>query len=144
MKSCQQTTAFTDFKTVFCEHFGCSEEEFLTELLWKSLDPVWRPIAAGLQHMWPDFFARDLAYLKRMGQARSWDEVVDLAHRIPSARSLDRSWLRETLHLRISGYRVLTVTGEITKARLAASAPGGREWAGVATQEVAARSRRTT
>ena len=116
------TAAFTDFKTAFCEHFGCSAEAFLPELFSKSLDPGWRPAAFVLRRVWPDFFARNLRYLERLGEARSWSEVVFLANGIRSDEALNKGFLRKTLHLRVSGARVMRLREEITKARLAGCA----------------------
>ena len=81
-KSSQPATAFTDFKTAFCEHFGCASKTFLPELFSKSLDPCWRPVAFILRRLWPDFFARDLRCLERIGEATSWHEVTSLANGI--------------------------------------------------------------
>ena len=117
-KASNSTIAFSDFKTVFCEHFGCSAESFLPELFSRSLDPGWRPLAAVLRRAWPAFFARDLLYLERLGAARNWSDVVSLANGIRSDEDLNRGFLRRALHLRISGARIMKLREEITRARL--------------------------
>ena len=109
--------AFSNFKTAFCEHFGCAAESFLPELFSRSLDPGWRPIASGLRRTWPGFFASDLRYLERIGEARSWSEVVFLANSIRSEESLNHGLVRKTFHLRISGARLLKLREEISQAR---------------------------
>ncbi len=116
-KACNSVTAFTDFKNAFCEHFGCSAEAFLPRLFAKSLDPGWRAVASGIQRISPNFFARDLHYLERIGEARSWHEVAFLANSIRSDEALNHGLLRKTLHLRISGARLMKLREEITKAR---------------------------
>ena len=121
-KASKPTTAITNFKTAFCEHFGCSQETFLAEFFWKSLDPGWRPIAFGLRRVWPGYFASDLRYLERIGEATGWHEVNSLANGIRSEETLNRGLLRKFLHFRISGSRVMNVREEISKARRDATA----------------------
>ena len=121
-KACKPTTAFTNFKTAFCEHFGCSQETFLAEFFWKSLDPGWRPIAFVLRRLWPGYFASDLRYLERIGEATGWYEVNSLANGIRSDEFLNQGLLRKFFHLRISGARIVKLREEISQARRDATA----------------------
>lgn len=108
---------FTDFKTAYCEHFGCAPEAFLDHLLPRSCDLVWRPVVCVLRRAKPDVFVPDLRYLQRVGQAKSWSEVVFLANGIPSNGALTRGWLRQGLHLRISGARLTKIGQQIAQSR---------------------------
>ena len=120
LKTDQARAALTDFKRAFCEHYECSDAEFLPRCLWMSFDRVWRPIVFLLWHLRRDYFGRDLRYLELIGGAPTWSEVVFLANRIPSDPLLNRGWLRQRLHLRISGSQVLKLRQAITRVRMAA------------------------
>ncbi len=112
-RSINTKTDLRTFKTVFCEHFGCSEDSFEKKLFQNCLPLAWRPFASTLCRIAPDFFSGDLQYVEEAGEATDKRELISLANHIRNNRSFTHGLLRKKLRLRISGRRLLNIQREI-------------------------------
>lgn len=109
--------ASRNFRTAFCECFGCSAESFQEELLRRGVPASWRPLASVVRRLAPGFFRADLEYLGRVGATTDWLEFKLLANGIPHDPGLNHGLLRKGLHLRISGHRLFKIYENIAKAQ---------------------------
>ena len=105
------------FKDTFCGCFGCPAEAFQETLLRKSLHPHLRPLAWLVRLMAPGFFREDLDYLGRVGETNAWQPFRTLANAIHHDRVLNHGLLRKSLHLRVSGSRLIKVYQAVAEWR---------------------------
>jgi hypothetical protein len=96
-----------DFQALFCERFACSAEEFEELLFWRCLYRHALPLAAVLRRTQPTFFTEDFSFLRELRRVNSTSEVVGELNRFYGRNVRDRSWLRKSCHIRVSGKRVL-------------------------------------
>jgi hypothetical protein len=104
-------TESRNFKSLFCERFGCSFESFENLLFWKSLPPGRRLFAFVISLLFPQFFYRDFEHIRLLAQANSKHEISALINALPHDYLLSQGLLRGILRVRISGYRLMRLAG---------------------------------
>jgi hypothetical protein len=57
------------FKSLFCERFGCSSEEYEERAFWKLLYWHARILAPVIRIIKPDFFLEDFKFIRYLGDA---------------------------------------------------------------------------
>jgi len=99
----------SEFRTLFCTRFRCSDEKFETVALRRLIHRRWAWLPWVLGGLASKLFATDLALIRQLGRVTSranlMAEVQDL--RGDYARRGDFGFLRSSFKLRISGDRVL-------------------------------------
>ena len=101
------------FRTLFCDQFQCSAEEFQRQLFLRCLHRHARPFAQLLPRLDKDFFREDIGLICDLATAASHGEVLTELNRFYGRNVRDRNWLRKTFSLRISGKRVLRLSRKL-------------------------------
>jgi hypothetical protein len=97
------------FRKAFCERHGCSDDQFETAVLRRSF-PLWaRPFASIALAFKPKLFTRELALIRRLGDARDESHVRQELEGYAYENARDRSFRTETLGWRLSRRRFLKV-----------------------------------
>lgn len=98
-----------EFRQLFSEKWGISADQFERKLFRKCLFRHAVPFAWLLQKWNTDFFREDFDMLRDVASARNTEEVICEVNRFFGRNARDKSILRTTFYLRISGKRVLRV-----------------------------------
>jgi hypothetical protein len=102
-----------EFKSLFCQRFGCLNEDYEETLFWKCLHRHAIPFALILRKIDPEFFREDFDFIRELGHATSRDEVIGELNRFYGRNVRDQSWTRKHLFIRISGKRVLKIQRQV-------------------------------
>ena len=94
------------FRTLFCEFFHCSLQEYEHQLFVRCLHRHALPVAGILSRISPEFFREDAGFMCDLATACSREEVLTELNRFHGRNVRDQNWLRKTFSLRISGKRV--------------------------------------
>ena len=97
-----ETTAARDLKLLFCERFRCRPDEFEKRALGKCLYFPARMIAPLLRWFDPEWFERDLRFIRDLGKAENWQKVMAELDAFHYREHLQPSYVRTKLHLRVS------------------------------------------
>ncbi len=99
---------YRNFRTAYCEHFGCSEGDYQMRMFWACLYPHARPLARVILKIDPQYFDRDLELIRTLGAVTDLQtmeaEVNDFA-----TQNCEDGLLRRRCHIRTSGQRMLNV-----------------------------------
>ena len=104
------------FRELYSDRFGCPAEVFETRVFWRTLHRRSLPLALLVYLFDRDFFRLDLLAIRQLGvtqSAREFRAEVDL---FCSEYRMQRSFLRKTLRLRISGRRLMQVLNQVAPA----------------------------
>ena len=107
----------TDFKTLYCERFACSIQQFERQFLSRSLHRHARPFARLISRLSPAFFHEDCGFIRDLASASSHGEVVMELNRFYGRNVRDDNWFRKTFSLRISGKRVLRLSRKLFRSQ---------------------------
>jgi hypothetical protein len=107
-----------EFRQLFSEKSGVAAEQFERKLFYKCLFRHALPFAWLLEKLDSDFFREDFEMLRDVATARNTDEVVCEVNRFFGRNARDKSFLRPTFYLRISGKRVLQFYRTLIKENL--------------------------
>jgi hypothetical protein len=106
-----------ELRALFCERFSCAPADFEKRFFWKCLYPHARMIVPLLRLVNPDWFERDLRFIRCFGDAKDWK---DAKSEIVAFRYEDRfhpRFLRNTLRIRISRRKANQLAVRLFQAR---------------------------
>ena len=106
-------TRSRNFRSVFCEKFQCSPQEYEQQMFSRCLHRHTVPLARFLSKLNPDFFREDTGLIQDLATAGSHGEVLTELNRFYGRNVRDRNWLRKKFSLRISGKRVLRLSRKL-------------------------------
>ena len=104
-----------DFRSAFCAHYHCPNEDFERTALLKVLHRRSLPLAWIILRVAPSYFAADYQILRHFGaltrKSNFYSDALDVRH--DYSRLQASGFLRRVLKMRISGQRLLKVASEI-------------------------------
>ncbi len=102
-------TEIQEFRFVYCAWRKCSVEKYGRKLFWRAL-PLWaRPWAWLIFRFNPDFFTLDFRLLDEVGRVCDASELGLAIEAFRDDCRLNRSFVHEKLHIRISGRRLADI-----------------------------------
>jgi hypothetical protein len=104
-----------EFRQLFSEQSGAAPDQFERKLFYKCLFRHALPFAWMLEKLSPNFFREDFEMLRDVATARNTEEVICELNRFFGRNARDKSFLRPTFYLRISGKRVLRIYRSLTR-----------------------------
>src|SRR5437867_3992442 len=120
----EMTGPVTDFRELFCEHFGCPREAYEKKVFWRCLHRRSFPLAALVYLVNRDFFQKDFDTIRQLGITKSQGEfqkeVEDYYFNIRSYGNA----LQRIFRVRISGQKLVRLSRLVHHA--AGSAPPSR------------------
>ncbi|HLH52317.1 MAG TPA: hypothetical protein VKY92_01680 [Verrucomicrobiae bacterium] len=106
-----------NFKTLFCERFGCLESRYETLALRRCLYAHAKVLAPIIMLTNRAFFADDLKFIRGLGYSIDMDEVrVELLD-FQDFNFATRSRLRARLKLRVSGRKAQEIAQELFRGK---------------------------
>jgi hypothetical protein len=97
-----ESTSVRDLRLRFCERFNCPPFEFEKRAFRKCLYFHARMIAPLLRWIDPGWFERDLQFIRLLGNANNWQQVMAELDALRYREHLQPSYARVTLRLRVS------------------------------------------
>ena len=97
-----ESTSTRDLRSVFCERFNCPPSEFEQRALRKCLYFPAQLTAPLLRLFDQDWFARDLAFIRLLGDAKDWKQVMAELDAYHFREHLHPGYARTKLRLRVS------------------------------------------
>lgn len=96
------------FRELYCAAHQCGPDMFERHLFTRTVRPGWRWVLPLLLRLWPTAFRRDLRELGVAGHATSPDDLKAVAAELRHDPREPRTFLRDTLGVRVSGRQLLT------------------------------------
>lgn len=101
------------FRELCCESLGCDLESFEDKLFWRSLHLHSLPLAYLIYHRNPMFFREDFEFLHEIGSVTDPQTFKNELNRFHGRNVRDKSWLRRTFSIRVSGKRLIRFKNKI-------------------------------
>ena len=98
---------------LFCERFGCSEEEFEERAFRRCLYWHARLLAPALRFLNPGLFESDFRFIRYLGAATDWQEAKTDVNNFHVLNDGKPSFWREALRLRVSGRKATKLAREL-------------------------------
>ncbi len=105
-----------DFRALFSQSFGCSPGEFESEMFSKTLFRHAIPFSWLIRDK-AKFFREDLEMLRDIASAHNTPEVISELNRFYGRNRRDKSILRTSFFIRVSGKRVLQIYRALAQER---------------------------
>jgi hypothetical protein len=113
-----------DFKSRFCEEFGCAPAQFEERAFAECLYPVARLLAPVIRILRPNYFAPDLALIGYLGKSPSRRNAMNELAAFMESNEARGSFARKTLRIRISARRTSQLTARLFDRRAVRGAAG--------------------
>jgi hypothetical protein len=113
-----------EFKSLFCQRFGCPSAEFEEQAFRKCLPWHARLAAPVLRRLKPDFFAEDFRFIRYLGAATGWRELNSEILGFQDANRVSRNFLRTSFRIRVSGRKAAALAERLFSAARAQSRHG--------------------
>lgn len=84
----------------------CDDDAYVQRVFWRALPRVVLPLAWLMWLARREYFARDLALIRELGQTRDATEFYILIEQFRDETIRTGGWLRRCLRLRVSGRRL--------------------------------------
>lgn len=91
----------------------CDEAAYLRRVFWHALPRVALPLAAAVWLVRREFFVRDAALIRELGQTRDVTEFYILLEQFRDETIRSGGWARNFLRLRVSGRRLRRLRWEL-------------------------------
>lgn len=98
--------SFPCFREQAMAQWECDEPAYLRRVFWRALPRVTLPLAALAWLLRGEFFARDFALIRELGQTRDATEFFILIEQFRDETRRSGGWARNVLRLRVSGRRL--------------------------------------
>ena len=95
------------FKAAFCEHFHCPPERYEDALFWRCLFRHALPVAFLIRRFDPGYFTEDMDLIREVGATTSQQLFKNEINYFFGRNLRDKSWLRNTFKIRVSGNRLI-------------------------------------
>jgi hypothetical protein len=97
-----ESSSVSDLKSLFCERLQCPPSEFEKRAFQKCLYFHARVIAPLLRLFDPGWFERDLQFIRDLGNAKSWPQVIAELDAFRYREHLQPVYARSKWRLRVS------------------------------------------
>lgn len=104
---------FPCFRDQAMAQWECHEAAYLRRVFWRAVPRVSLPLAALVWLVRREFFARDFALIRELGQTRDETEFRILIEEFRDETIRTGGWARNFLRLRVSGRRLLRLRWEL-------------------------------
>jgi len=94
------------YKAAFCEQLECAPEEFPDKVFRRCLYPHALPLALLMGQLSARLFDEDRKAIDQFGLSSSFGEVCAVIEDLRYVNHTNKSWLRTTLKIRVSGRRL--------------------------------------
>lgn len=101
------------FRERFCEQYNCEESEFEERVFWRCLHYHAYPLAGWALRKFPGFFREDIEFIHEIGGVRDPLIFKSEVNRFHGRNVREKSWLRGSLHIRVSAKRVINLKNRI-------------------------------
>ena len=91
----------------------CDNSAYLRRVFWRALPRVALPLAGFVWLLRREFFERDMALIRELGQTRDATEFYILIEQFRDETIRTGGWLRNSLRLRVSGRRLRRLRWEL-------------------------------
>ncbi len=105
--------SFPCFRDQAMAQWECDEQAYIRRVFWRTLPRMALPLAALVWLARRDFFARDFALIRELGQTRDATEFHILIEQFRDEAIRSGGWLRNALRLRVSGRRLRRLRWEL-------------------------------
>ena len=105
------------FRDLYCATHLCQPAAFERHLFARTTRPGWRLAVPLLLRLWPAAFRRDLRELTVAGRATSPDDLKAVAAELRHDPREPRTFLRDTLGVRVSGRQLLAEAKSVWQSR---------------------------
>jgi len=99
-------------------HWKCDGPASRRRVFWHALPRGALPLAALLWLVRREFFARDFAFIRELGQTRDATEFYILIEQFRDETIRSGGWLRNSFRLRVSGRRLRRLRWELRQTML--------------------------
>lgn len=106
-------TSFPCFIDQAMAQWKCDEPAAVDLVFWRALPRVALPVAALTWLLRREFFARDLALIRELGQTRDATEFYFLIEQFRDETIRSGGWARNLFRLRVSGRRLRRLRWEL-------------------------------
>lgn len=104
---------FPCFRERAMAQWECDEPTYVRRVFWRALPRVVLPLATLVWLLRREFFTRDLALIRELGQTRAATEFYILIEQFRDESIRTGGWLRTALRLRVSGRRLRRLRWEL-------------------------------
>ncbi len=104
---------FPAFRDQAMAQWACDESAYARRVFWRGLPRVALPLAALVWLVRREFFARDFALIRELGETRDATEFHFLVEQFRDEVFRSGGWLRNALRLRVSGRRLRRLRWEL-------------------------------
>jgi len=101
------------FRERFCEYYKCGPEEFEQNVFWRTLHRHAYFLARWWHRRDPLIFKEDYDFIHEIGGVRDPLIFKSELNRYHGRNVRERGWIRGTLHVRVSGKRVIRLKNKI-------------------------------
>lgn len=101
------------FRAQAMAQWKCDEPAYLRRVFWRALPRESLPVAACVWLVRHEFFHRDFALIRELGQTRDATEFYILIEQFRDETIRSGGWLRNTFRLRVSGRRLRRLRWEL-------------------------------
>jgi len=91
------------FKTLFCEQFNCSPDDYEEKAFKTLLYFHARPLAPIIRILKPDFFQADFKFIRYLGESEDYREAADSIADFRESNMRRCGILRKNFKIRVSG-----------------------------------------
>lgn len=109
----QTKPSFPCFREQAMAQWDCDEAAYERRVFWHVLPRIALPLAAVIRLFQRDYFARDFALIRELGQTRDATEFHVLIAQFRDDTLREAGWFRRTFRLRVSGRRLLRLRWDL-------------------------------
>ena len=102
------------FRTAFCQQSGCTPEDFPDVVFRRCLYPHALPLAYLMGRLRARLFDEDRKAIEQFGLSTSFGEVREVIEDLRYVNHTNKSWLRTTLKIRVSGRRLYMLAEKLS------------------------------
>ena len=103
------------YKAAFCEQSGCPPDRFPDEVFRRCLYPHAVPLACLMGRLSARLFDEDRKAIEQFGLSSSFGEVRAVVEDLRYVNHTNKSWLRTTLKIRLSGRRLVMLAERLSE-----------------------------
>lgn len=104
------------YKAAFCQKAGCAPDRFPEEVFRRCLYPHAVPLAFLMGRLSSRVFSEDRKAIEQFGLSSSVGEVRNVIEDLRYVNHTNKSWLRTTLKIRVSGRRLFMLAEKLSKS----------------------------
>jgi hypothetical protein len=104
---------FDNFEAAFCHRYRCEPERFVRKVFFKSLPPFRLPVVLVFWILDRSLFDTDFDIIEALATTATREEFTAVLDELHNSNRVERSFLRRTLGVRVSGGQLLELRDEV-------------------------------